>query len=227
MMHAPRAFRYNFFRKILSHGPKLLTALVQRIRRVGETHQRNGWLTAGFHPAYVKVCCPELRLPTGIALLQSPQSVRFTLFENPGPMQGCVLSVGCESREAGQPMDASQSPIWFIGDLGDPWIAAIAESIAAVRSIRRLDCPGSFPDGRSTAPPTAIDRHPPIPSRPRRHRATDGLAWSARREPGPGRVPMRQPVRPLCRARALYPAWSISWFRRRRRRRSYPGTSSA
>ena len=42
-------------------------------------------------------------------------------------------------------MDASQSPIWFIGDLSDPWIISIAESIARVRCIRRLDCPGSLP----------------------------------------------------------------------------------
>jgi hypothetical protein len=42
-------------------------------------------------------------------------------------------------------MDASQSPIWFIGDLSDLWIAAIADSIAQVRSIRRLDCPGALP----------------------------------------------------------------------------------
>ncbi len=49
------------------------------------------------------------------------------------------------SRKAWRSMDASQSPIWFIGDLGDPWIAEIAGSIASVRSIRRLDCPGSLP----------------------------------------------------------------------------------
>ncbi len=58
-------------------------------------------------------------------------------------------------------MDASQSPIWFIGDLSDPWIVAIAESIARVRSLRRLDCPGSLPTDLfdRTRPPRLIVIH--------------------------------------------------------------------
>ena len=68
---------------------------------------------------------------------------------------------GRSSRKAWRSMDASQSPIWFIGDLGDPWIAEIAESIASVRSIRRLDCPGSLPTYpfETTRPPRLIILH--------------------------------------------------------------------
>ncbi|MGP0062338.1 MAG: hypothetical protein ACLQGP_01885 [Isosphaeraceae bacterium] len=58
-------------------------------------------------------------------------------------------------------MDASQSPIWFIGDLSDPWILAIAESIARDRTIHRLDCPGSLPSNPfdRTHPPRLIVVH--------------------------------------------------------------------
>jgi hypothetical protein len=58
-------------------------------------------------------------------------------------------------------MDASQSPIWFIGDLSDPWIRSIAESIARGRCIRRLDCPGSLPQDLvdRTRPPRLIVIH--------------------------------------------------------------------
>lgn len=68
---------------------------------------------------------------------------------------------GRSSRKAWRSMDASQSPIWFIGDLGDPWIAEIAGSIASVRSIRRLDCPGSLPTYPfdRTRPPRLIILH--------------------------------------------------------------------
>ena len=58
-------------------------------------------------------------------------------------------------------MDASQSPIWFIGDLSDPWIASIGESLARVRCIRRLDCPGPLPPCPfdRTRPPRLIVLH--------------------------------------------------------------------
>jgi len=42
-------------------------------------------------------------------------------------------------------MDASQETIWFIGDLGDPWVVAIADALPAAHGILRVDCRGELP----------------------------------------------------------------------------------
>jgi len=41
-------------------------------------------------------------------------------------------------------MEGPDRPIWFAGDLDDPWVAAIAEALP--RAARRLDCPDDLPD---------------------------------------------------------------------------------
>jgi hypothetical protein len=58
-------------------------------------------------------------------------------------------------------MDASQSPIWFIGDLSDLWISSIAEAIERLQCIRRINCPGSLPADLFdlTCPPRLIVIH--------------------------------------------------------------------
>ena len=43
-------------------------------------------------------------------------------------------------------MDASPSPIGFIGDLGDPWVAGIADVVLAAGATQRLDCPRTLPE---------------------------------------------------------------------------------
>ncbi len=43
-------------------------------------------------------------------------------------------------------MDASPSPIWFMGDLGDPWVTAIADVVMEAGETQRLDCPGPLPE---------------------------------------------------------------------------------
>ena len=43
-------------------------------------------------------------------------------------------------------MDASPSPIGFIGDLSDPWVAGIADVVLAAGKTQRLHCPGQLPD---------------------------------------------------------------------------------
>ena len=144
------AIRYNFLRNPL----RLFAAST---------------MNPGFTPASHTDCNRRAHIEAdGSHCPHGPQSVRFTLFETPGPALGCDLSVGGQSRKARRSMDASQSPIWFIGDLDDPWIVEIAESIASVRSIRRLDCPGSLPD-LSIRPhaAAATDRPPSASSGPR------------------------------------------------------------
>ncbi len=41
-------------------------------------------------------------------------------------------------------MDGTDRPTWFAGDLGDPWVAAIAGALP--RDALRIDCPGHLPD---------------------------------------------------------------------------------
>jgi hypothetical protein len=58
-------------------------------------------------------------------------------------------------------MDASPGAIGFIGDLDDPWIAAIADALSTARVVHRLDCAGSLPDRpfEQVQPPRAIVVH--------------------------------------------------------------------
>ncbi len=53
-------------------------------------------------------------------------------------------------------MDASRSPIWFIGDLGDPWIASIADAIAQSRASDAWIAPARCPWIPSTAHPPRL-----------------------------------------------------------------------
>ena len=102
-------------------------------------------------------------------------------------------------------MDASQSPIWFIGDLDDPWIVAIAEAIARVRRVHRVGLSRLTSDRslRPGHPSTASDRHPSASSRPRRCRCGSWTGVLRRRDGRTGRVPLHQPLRPLRGAGAV------------------------
>jgi hypothetical protein len=61
-------------------------------------------------------------------------------------------------------MDASRSPIWFLGDLGDPWVVSIAGVLSESWTIHRLDCAGALPE-------CPFDRmHPPRAMIVHRHR---------------------------------------------------------
>ena len=78
-------------------------------------------------------------------------------------------------------MDPTESLIHFLGDLSDPWIAAIADALPSSISVRRIDCPADVPD------------HPFQPGRPPRlvvvHRqhwtASDARRFKSWREPRP------------------------------------------
>ncbi len=65
--------------------------------------------------------------------------------------------------DASRSTDASPSAIGFIGDLADPWIAAIADALATSREVHRVACAGTLPDRPfgEAAPPRAvvIQRH--------------------------------------------------------------------
>jgi hypothetical protein len=63
-------------------------------------------------------------------------------------------------------MDASEGPIWFLGDLSDPWVVSIAEALPASPGVQRLDCPADLPERPfdRTNPPRWIVLH--------RHRLT-------------------------------------------------------
>jgi CheY-like chemotaxis protein len=57
--------------------------------------------------------------------------------------------------------DAPAGPVGFIGDLDDPWIAAIADAISTSRTVHRLDCTGLLPEHlfEKLPPPRAIVIH--------------------------------------------------------------------
>src|SRR5262249_18387967 len=40
----------------------------------------------------------------------------------------------------------SGRPVWFVGDLDDPWVASIADAIPAAAAPARWHCPGDLPD---------------------------------------------------------------------------------
>jgi hypothetical protein len=41
-------------------------------------------------------------------------------------------------------MSAADHPVWFVGDLDDPWVASLADALPA--GARRIDCAGDLPD---------------------------------------------------------------------------------
>ncbi len=49
-------------------------------------------------------------------------------------------------------MEGPDRPIWFAGDLGDPWVASIADALP--RDTLRIDCPGSLPETWPTGEPS-------------------------------------------------------------------------
>ena len=74
-------------------------------------------------------------------------------------------------------MDSFEGGIWFMGDLGDPWVVSIADALPASLGIIRVDCAGELPD-RPFDPshPSAPDRPAPAPAHRRRRRAAAGMA---------------------------------------------------
>ncbi len=83
-------------------------------------------------------------------------------------------------------MDGSRSPdvsseaVGFIGDLDDPWIAAMADAIATGRPVHRLNCAGRLPERpfeEASPPPQTLVIH-------RHHLVEDDaarlVAWRAR-----------------------------------------------
>ena len=41
-------------------------------------------------------------------------------------------------------MNAADHPVWFVGDLDDPWVASLADALPA--GVRRIACAGDLPD---------------------------------------------------------------------------------
>ncbi len=63
--------------------------------------------------------------------------------------------------DASRSTDASPCAIGFIGDLGDPWVVAIADALAISREVHRLDQAGSLPAWpfEGVDPPRAVVIH--------------------------------------------------------------------
>jgi CheY-like chemotaxis protein len=55
--------------------------------------------------------------------------------------------------------DPDTGPVWFLGDLDDPWVAAIAGTLPA--AVERINCPGELPDDLAAggALPSALVLH--------------------------------------------------------------------
>jgi hypothetical protein len=53
--------------------------------------------------------------------------------------------------------DSSDHSVWFIGDLSDPWVVSIAESLSRCTGIVQVHCPADLPDR-----PFEADRPPPL-----------------------------------------------------------------
>ncbi len=76
-------------------------------------------------------------------------------------------------------MDLTDGLIRFLGDLSDPWVAAIADALPALSSVRRIDCPGDVPDRpfEPSHPPRLVIVH-------RQHwTASDARRFKSWREP--------------------------------------------
>jgi hypothetical protein len=43
-------------------------------------------------------------------------------------------------------MNARESPVWFVGDLDDPWVVSIADALPGASDIHRVNCAGDLPD---------------------------------------------------------------------------------
>src|SRR5438128_55715 len=43
-------------------------------------------------------------------------------------------------------MDGAERPIWFLGDLDDPWVVAIAAALPESSGVHRQHCPGDLPE---------------------------------------------------------------------------------
>jgi hypothetical protein len=63
--------------------------------------------------------------------------------------------------DASRSTDASPCAIGFIGDLDDPWVAALAESLSASRAVHRVHHAGPLPAWpfEATHPPRAVVTH--------------------------------------------------------------------
>jgi hypothetical protein len=58
-------------------------------------------------------------------------------------------------------MNDSHGPIWFFGDLSDPWVMAIADALPLSQGVTRFDCGAELPRGPADAgcPPRLILIH--------------------------------------------------------------------
>src|SRR5437660_10699146 len=50
-------------------------------------------------------------------------------------------------RDGPETWDRPDGPVWFVGDLDDPWVEAIADALPPAVAERRVSCPGELPDG--------------------------------------------------------------------------------
>jgi CheY-like chemotaxis protein len=70
---------------------------------------------------------------------------------------------GAGPMDASRIVDGSPCPVGFIGDLADPWVAGIAETLEAGRRVVRMACPGPLPetpfDGSPLPRAVIVHRH--------------------------------------------------------------------
>ena len=107
-----------------------------------------------------------------------------------------------QSREA-RAMNAADHPVWFVGDLDDPWVASLADALPA--GTRRIACAGDLPDdwpGAARRLPRVVVVHRAWLSPRDAERLARLRAGSARRAGAAG-DPLCRPARAACRPRAL------------------------
>ena len=64
-------------------------------------------------------------------------------------------------------MDDPSRSAWFVGNLGDPWVVAIADALPFPSSATRINAPGDLPEGRfeEGQSPTMVVIHRPVLTR--------------------------------------------------------------
>ncbi len=84
-------------------------------------------------------------------------------------------------------MDGAERPIWFLGDLDDPWVVSIAAALPESSGVHRLHNPGDLPERPfdGARPPRVIVLHRNHLTGPDAERLA---AWRDAKNPGPCRL---------------------------------------
>ena len=101
-------------------------------------------------------------------------------------------------------MDSKEERVLFFGDLSDPWVAAIVDSLPAPATIQRVNCSGDLPDlAFDPRHAAASDRRPSALCERRRCEADQELVRFQGVPRRAGADPLFQPLSALCGTGAL------------------------